>query len=395
MATISMEIGGRSKKRVYFLVRAGSTKKRIPTTIFLTSSEISRNGKRITNERKARAAELIRRKLDDALIDLAPQLFGQEEDASYIAKRLVDNTEVLDFFKFADDWVEHSTLKGVRNYKTFLNSLENYVGQRVLPFRDITFSFLTGYERSLRNKERSVSLYLGAFRHLFREAMRTHNDDDCKRIKNNPFERYNVPRQVYKKGVRALTLEQLKRIWEYHSTGRANLARDCFIMSFCLMGMNSADMYTCKEYKDGRLKYFREKTKDRRSDNAYIEVDVHQLVAPLMKKYKGVSRVFWFYKHYATAANLNIAINVGLKKVGEEIGIPNLQFYQARHTFATLSRNLMGFSKSDVDEALNHVGDLSIADIYIKKDFSVINKNNFALLDRIANEFGVDLDSKS
>ena len=55
----------------------------------------------------------------------------------------------------------------------------------------------------------------------------------------------------------------------------------------------------------------------------------------------------------------------------------------------------MGFSKSDVDEALNHVGDLSIADIYIKKDFSVINKNNFALLDRIANEFGVDLDSKS
>ena len=76
MATISMEIGGRSKKRVYFLVRAGSTKKRIPTTIFLTSSEISRNGKRITNERKARAAELIRRKLDDALIDLAPQLFG-------------------------------------------------------------------------------------------------------------------------------------------------------------------------------------------------------------------------------------------------------------------------------------------------------------------------------
>ncbi len=76
-------------------------------------------------------------------------------------------------------------------------------------------------------------------------------------------------------------------------------------------------------------------------------------------------------------------INKGLKEVGKAVGIPKLQFYQARHTFATLSRNMMKFSKSDVDEALNHVGSYGIADVYISKDFSIINENNFKLIEEV------------
>ena len=68
---------------------------------------------------------------------------------------------------------------------------------------------------------------------------------------------------------------------------------------------------------------------------------------------------------------------------GLSVGINKLQFYQARHTFATLSRNLMKFSKGDVDEALNHFGSFEVADIYIEKDFSIINDNNFKLIKRV------------
>ena len=45
----------------------------------------------------------------------------------------------------------------------------------------------------------------------------------------------------------------------------------------------------------------------------------------------------------------------------------------------------MKFSKGDVDEALNHVGNYEIADVYITKDFSIINDNNFKLLDKVFN----------
>ena len=37
------------------------------------------------------------------------------------------------------------------------------------------------------------------------------------------------------------------------------------------------------------------------------------------------------------------------------------------------------------DEALNHVGNYEIADVYITKDFSIINDNNFKLLDKVFN----------
>lgn len=72
-----------------------------------------------------------------------------------------------------------------------------------------------------------------------------------------------------------------------------------------------------------------------------------------------------------------------MRKIAKDLDMGNLQFYQARHTFATLSRNMMKFAKSDVDEALNHVGSYDIADVYIKKDFTIINENNMKLLDRI------------
>ena len=75
--------------------------------------------------------------------------------------------------------------------------------------------------------------------------------------------------------------------------------------------------------------------------------------------------------------------------------MPGLQFYQARHTFATLSRNMMKFSKSDVDEALNHVGSYDIADVYITKDFSIINENNFKLIDKVFNLEPTPMDSKA
>ena len=215
--------------------------------------------------------------------------------------------------------------------------------------------------------------------------MRKYNTDYEQVIKNDPFMRYKVPRQVLKKGVRALSLEQLLKIYNFEGEphSRAQLARDCFILSFCLMGMNSVDMYYCADRKGDVIRYKRAKTKDRRSDEAYIEVVINPFIKDLVKKYKGKNKVFNFSERYSTASTFNQNLNKGLKDVGKAVGIEGLNFYQARHTFATLSRNLMRFSKSDVDEALNHVGSLDIADVYIAKDFSIINDNNAKLIEEV------------
>ena len=226
-----------------------------------------------------------------------------------------------------------------------LNTLEKFLECRKLFFQEITVTFLNDFEAFLDDRPRAQSLYIGQMRHIFREAMLEYNTDDEIVIKNDPFLRYKAPKQVLKKGVRALSLDQLMKVVNYQPKKNtlAELAHDCFILSFCLMGMNSVDMYQVSCLENGTIKYKR------------------------------------------TAECFNQNLNIGLKTIGKAVGINKLQFYQARHTFATLSRNLMKFSKGDVDEALNHVGNYEIADVYITKDFSIINDNNFKLLDKVFN----------
>lgn len=387
MPTLTIEIkkGSRKPYPVSFLVCSGNTKKRIPTGIKVSDSELSANGRKIKSLNKARLIESKRLELQDRLDALLLDTIGQVPSAEYIVQRITSTPAALDFFTFSDQWLEKSPVKGKKNYICLLNALERHIGHRTLPFSAITYAMLDGFAQSLNSKPRAQSLYLGLMRHLYREAMRTYNTDYDQPIANDPFLRYKVPRQVIHKGVRALTLEQIHAIAALHPNGhsRAQLARDTFLLSFCLMGMNSVDLWQATDRKGSVIRYCRAKTKDRRDDQAYIEVTIQPQIAVLFKRYQSRQRVFNFYQRYKTPQDFNRAINIGLKTIGKDIGVPTLTFYQARHTFATLSRNLMRFSKSDVDEALDHVGALDIADIYIAKDFSIINDNNARLLQTV------------
>lgn len=389
MATLKIEIKsgeGRKTFSVSFLVCQGKSKKRIPTGIKVAPSELSANGKRIKDLNKARLIEKMRRDLQDRIDALSLELTGRDMDASEIVRRITlsRDGETLDFFEFTEKWMSETSTKSKGIYVCMLKSLSSYVGCRRLPFREITYRFLSGYEVFLRGKPRAQSLYIGLMRHMYRLALREYGNIVYGDVAGDPFLRYRVPRQVQKKGVRALTADELCRIARYEGKGvRDTLARDCFLLSFCLMGMNTVDMYQCETYRNGMICYNRAKTKDRRYDSAYIEVVVHERVKALVERYRGKSRVFSFSSRYYAAQTFNRNVNIGLKVVGKAVGIDNLQFYQARHTFATLSRNMMKFAKSDVDEALNHVGSYDIADVYIKKDFTIINENNMKLLDRI------------
>ena len=391
MATITTEFGKVSSKRqraVYLLVRDKKTVKRIITGVKVDESEISPKTKKIRNFEKAQIVEKLKMELAAKMTTLAPEInYCDNMDATKIASKIVKqkNAETVDFFSFAEIWMSRRESKSMKNYVCILNKFKEFLKRDSIDFSEITYTLLKDFENYLSDYTRAKSMYLGEIRHLYREAMLEYNTDEEIVIKNDPFLRYKAPKQVMKLGVRALTLEDILKIYHYEAVpgSRVQMARDCFILSFCLMGMNSVDMYLATKLEKSTLKYKRAKTKDRRADEAYIEVKVHPFIKPLMKRYKGTSRVFNFYKKYVGQENFNNNINRGLKDMGKAIGIPNLQFYQARHTFATLSRNMMKFSKSDVDEALNHVGNYGIADVYITKDFSIINENNFKLIEEV------------
>ena len=165
----------------------------------------------------------------------------------------------------------------------------------------------------------------------------------------------------------------------YKSTNRFNLAKDCFILSFCLMGINSADLYNATEMKGNTIIYYRTKTKARRLDNAKMMVDIPKIIQPIIDKYRDKTgrRLFNFYQYYCDEKGFNKAINYGLKEIGSILGVDDLEYYAARHSWATIALNKVGIDKYIVHAALNHIDDsMKVTDIYIERDFVNENKAN-------------------
>lgn len=365
-------------RSVSLVIHHNGTRKVVLTEIKLLSKEVTKSGN-IKNPFKLHAIDNIIRSCEDKIYSNPVKFMDSGLTALNIWALLSRERTDIDFFSFADKWLKKSKIKGKKNYSTCLSALEKFIHKRSLPISEISVSFLERFSDYLSDRPRAQSLYLGEFRHLFNELRRQYD------INLNPFNRFKVPREI-PKGGRALDIDVLKKVFSYVGTSfsRSTLARDCAVLSFSLMGMNAVDLYNARTLKNDYVCYERTKTKDRRYDHAHIEVKVPELIQPLMKKWEGTSRVFRFYSRYSSAMNFNQALNKGLKEIGEAIGVSGLQFYAFRHSWASIARNEVGIDKWTVHEALNHVDrDTRIDDLYIKKDFTNINKANEKVIEYV------------
>ena len=363
----------------------------IPTTLYITKKDITASYK-IKNANILDRCNDIIKEYRNRLSELSLEFNDIDIDTivSYIRQK--KEHKGGSFTRFAAKWIEESTIKGIKNYKTALNALCSFVGRDNILCEEINVKTMKAFENALKDRPRAQSLYPNCIKTIFNAAKEYYNDEDNDiiRIKHSLDKYKPVEQNIAEK--RALDVETIRRIFALPydnirvkgKSSRHDLALDCFRLSFCLMGMNSADLYNADRLEDNTIIYDRMKTKDRRRDKAEIQVNITDYVKPLIEKYKGKERVFNFYERFATMESFNRAINIGLKEIGKEIGIERLQFYAARHSMATIAVNDVKISKYIVNDMLNHTDQsLRITELYIKKDFNTINEANVKLLDYV------------
>lgn len=412
MLTIKAEIQrDKLRKDGSYNVRIRFTKdrkvKRISTNLFATKADL-------TDRFTIKEDSLIKQEADILILHYRKMfnemhLEAETLDVNEIVARLNcrdKSDKPVDFIRFSKEWIVNSTLKGAINYTSALNSLIRFNKSGKLYTHQITSEFLQEFMAFLLNESkeraeqlkkkgkrvpstRSTSLYLMSIRRLFKEAVKQYNKPDQRlnRIKNTPFAYFQIPKQEATRK-RAITAELIRKIEQLpyqtvykgiHHTNRFNLAKDCFILSFCMMGINSVDLFNATEYDGNTLTYYRTKTRDRRMDKAKMIVTVPKILHPLFEKYKDTTgkRIFNFYQSYVNEKAFNKAINKGLKEIGSILKIEDLEYYAARHSWATIALNKVGVSKYVVHEALNHIDEaMRVTDIYIERDFSNENKAN-------------------
>lgn len=368
--------------------------KRLSTNLFITSKDL-------TKSLKFKEDTSIKRAIDGLVLYYREQCFKLQLDQNHYSLDEIieflngeqEKQQTIDFIKFSREWIASTTIKGAPNYTTAINALVRFVGKEELDINLITLDFLESFkaflnkEREIRTKRlmqqgkripsnRSLSLYLISIKKLFNEAKKKYNkkEKNLILIPNSPFMELEIPKQEATRK-RAISADIIKKLWKlpykdmkkgYKSTCRYNLAKDCFILSFCLMGINSADLYNATEMEGNTIVYNRTKTKDRRLDKAQMKVDIPRLVLPLVEKYKDKTgkRLFNFYQYYADEKGFNKAINYGLKEIGTILEIDDLEYYAARHSWAVLALEY-GMPIESVSKILGHTN-ITTTQIYAK-----------------------------
>ena len=365
-------------------------------------------------------------------------------DMDFVFKKVFGTVspDQLEFVSWAKEWIEKNKDRSAvaNQYKPALNALIRFKGG-VIPVRDMTTKMMKAFEADLEKKggKRTPSSYTMCIKAMFSQMRDEFNDYDNEEIViRNTMASYKVPKPPVPEK-RGMTVEQMRLILESpEDTGNKlrDMARDVFIMSFHLLGTNAVDLWQLERWegrnaaengcevqklnregcKNGFIAYERQKTRLRRQDKAYIEIDVPEEIVPLMEKYraKGGRYVFRFHGQYKCHKNFDRALNEGLKILAAEINgidymalyyrsvaertslktlleeeyhrvrvekVPrDLDFYTARHTMATIAANDCLIDEYTVDRMLNHSSKF-ISKVYIRDNFRPINVANRKLLD--------------
>lgn len=358
-------------------------------------SDLTRSGK-LKNGTLVDGMNTLVREVREAIADLRDPVDVDAVMAHIKRKR--EGPFRLDFFTFADGWLDARQItSGTRAaYATALAAFRRWLGRDTLDVNEVTRRMVTEfaewldgsrkfrYDRAAgmvvegdRERQGGGQSYrlIGKLATIYNAARERYNDDDAVLIPRQPFAvRVEKP---LSSGQKNLGLETMQRVVDASPRNAGvRLALDAFVVSFALMGANLADLYDAPAFAGNVWTYRRRKTASRRSDGAEMKVDIPDCIQPFLSRLgAGTSPDWWLPALHSVSPDkdrVTAYLNRHLRAWAEAEGIPPFTMYAARKTFASLARKA-GVEKATIDECLAHAGDMRMADIYIEKDWHIIN----------------------
>lgn len=168
----------------------------------------------------------------------------------------------------------------------------------------------------------------------------------------HPFAYTRIPSS----GIRQLDLsvEQLRKIIKADTQGskRLTLARDAFLLSFYLGGINYADLIR-SDLSGNTISYRRKKTDEHKGRDRDIVFTIPPQAREIISKYIGDDGTLDFGYQF-TPKNMQCYINTCLKELASTLNLPaSLCFYTARKTFAQLAADI-GIPYPVIEYCLGH-----------------------------------------
>lgn len=269
------------------------------------------------------------------------------------------------------------TEKSREVYRYTLKTIRAFDNEEV-PFEKVNVIWLKAFDAHLEKQGVGINTRAIHFRNL-RAVFNSAINEDLIGLEYYPFRKFKIASS--RKDKEALTEEQLQRLIAYDTPYPfRRTARDLFLLSFYMCGMNLVDLYHLDRLRDGRAHFVRTKTSGKNINP--VSILVQPEAAEIIARYAGAEHVLRFIEERATYDTFIHQVQRALRHIAKELGIEGLTFYWARYTWATLADKL-GISEKEISKGLGHV-DTSIAGkFYISYDWTKVDRANRTVLDYI------------
>lgn len=313
---------------------------------------------------------------------------------SEVVDLLTEKEERISFYEYSKLFIGKMINNGRErpsvNYRNSIRSLLTFYGKEDILFSDLNSKLINDWIYSLMSTNSAKNQYPKCIKTMFAAGCDEYNDYDRNIIKisNQPFRKVKIP-SVTVPEKRSVSKDDILRFFNCDISDlneREQFAKDVCMLSFCLVGMNTADLFdldkSCLK-ENWLLCYNRKKTRDERGNGAYLQIEVPLSVRYLFEKYRGESKLFSFSERYKTPDNFNKYVDMSCKKIYQKEGIEKVTTYTFRHSWATIAQNICGASTEDVAFSLNHASAHKITEGYIKTDYTRIDKLNKKVLEYV------------
>lgn len=269
------------------------------------------------------------------------------------------------------------TEKSREVYRYTLKTIRAFDNEEV-PFEKVNVIWLKAFDAHLEKQGVGINTRAIHFRNL-RAVFNSAINEDLIGLEYYPFRKFKIASS--RKDKEALTEEQLQRLIAYDTPYPfRRTARDLYLLSFYMCGMNLVDLYHLDRLRDGRAHFVRTKTSGKNINP--VSILVQPEAAEIIARYAGAEHVLRFIEERATYDTFIHQVQRALRHIAKELGIEGLTFYWARYTWATLADKL-GISEKEISKGLGHV-DTSIAGkFYISYDWTKVDRANRTVLDYI------------
>jgi integrase len=298
---------------------------------------------------------------------------------NYVSSDKPTKSRLLKFFEFAAEYMKRIRRDNTRQaYSYMIAKLLNFTDEDIT-FEAMNVAFIRKFNDAMSDAGLGVnsrSIVMRNIRTLFNAAI----NDELIDANVYPFRKFEIKSAT--KNKESLTPAEIKTLYLYpFQTQALCMARDFFMLSFFLCGINPVDLFKLKRGDGDYITYCRSKTDHENFD--YIRLLLQDEAKEIVNRYKSDENseyLLYFAEKYVDFDTFYHFVSKKIREIRDICGFTGMTLYWARYSWATIADGLDVVEKT-ISKGLGHK-DRSIAGRnYITYDWGKVDAANRLVID--------------